>query len=254
MRFCERLSKRIAAVGGGLCLGLDPRQERIEGSIEAFLEEVIEQTHDVVAAYKPNIAYFEALGADGMHLLERTLKRIPAEVPVILDAKRSDIPETQRYYAKAYFEGWDVDAVTVNPYLGFDSIEPYLAYEGKGVYLLAVTSNEGAKDLQLTQAEGGPVFERVTWMSARAEGAPADLGFVMGLTHLDAGIWERVPDAPLLLPGLGAQGGKLEALSGTKRSAPLLVNSSRSILYGEQGSVRDRALATKEKVYDVLGS
>jgi orotidine-5'-phosphate decarboxylase len=234
MRFTERLDARIAATGSSLCVGLDPRPELTPGDVGAFLREVVRQTAPYAAAFKPNMAYFEAMGVKGVQLLEDLLADLPREVPVVLDCKRSDIGETQRYYARGYFESWNVDAVTLNPFLGYDSLEPFLGYEGKGVYLLAVTSNPGARDLELLETAGGRlVFEHVQDFAARAvqDGRPCDVGLVVGLTNAAPDVLARVADLPLLVPGLGAQGGDLGALAGKARSAPLLVNVSRGILY-----------------------
>jgi len=164
MRYSERLRQRIQKTGSHLCVGLDPRPG--DGGVDGardFLKRVIEETTPWAAAFKPNMAYFEAMGIDGIRLLEDLLAGMPNDVPVILDAKRSDIGETQKYYAQGYFGRWNVDAVTLNPFLGFDSIEPFLDWEGKGVYLLAVTSNAGSADFQRQKlVDGRSVFELVT--------------------------------------------------------------------------------------------
>ena len=143
MRYAEKLQQRISQIGTRLCVGIDPRPE-LSGGIEQvpeFLRRVVGETAEYAAAFKPNMAYFEAMGLRGIEILQEMLEEMPVEVPIILDAKRSDIGETQKYYAKSYFENWNVDAVTLNPFLGYDSIEPFLDWEGKGIYLLAVTSN-----------------------------------------------------------------------------------------------------------------
>jgi orotidine-5'-phosphate decarboxylase len=237
MRYRERLQARIAATGSRLCVGLDPRPG--EGGIEAvpdFLKRVVEETWQHAAAFKPNMAYFEAMGLRGIEILEALLGEMPSEVPVILDAKRSDIGETQKYYAHSYFAHWKVDAVTLNPFLGYDSIEPFLGWEGKGIYLLAVTSNAGSADFQRqTLADGRSVFELVTALGERAKGLPTDVGYVVGLTNA-AGVLAKIPDAPLLVPGLGAQGGDLVALAAAARTAPDVINVSRGILYADDGS------------------
>ena len=187
MRFSERLQQRIVKTGSRLCVGLDPRPG--DGGASAardFLKEVVAETSPWAAAFKPNMAYFEALGIEGIRLLEDLLADMPDDVPVILDAKRSDIGETQKYYAQGYFGRWNVDAVTLNPFLGYDSIEPFLDWEGKGVYLLAVTSNPGSADFQRQKlADGRAVFELVTALGERAcaEGRKTDVGYVVGLTN-----------------------------------------------------------------------
>ncbi len=235
MRYAERLQKSIARTGSRLCVGLDPRPgEDGVDSARDFLTRVIEETSLWAAAFKPNMAYFEAMGPKGVEMLGDLLTTIPDEVPVILDAKRSDIGETQKYYAQGYFENWKVDAVTLNPFLGYDSIEPFLDWAGKGIYLLAVTSNPGSADFQRQKlADGREVFELVTALGERAKAAKSktDVGFVVGLTNAEA-VLKRIPgDAPLLVPGLGAQGGALDALASARRTAPDIINVSRGILY-----------------------
>lgn len=245
MSYAERLQKRIVKTGSRLCVGLDPRPgDGGAGFARNFLKQVIEETCPWAAAYKPNMAYFEAMGIEGIRLLEDLLSEMPDDVPVILDAKRSDIGETQKYYAQGYFGGWNVDAVTLNPFLGYDSIEPFLDWKGKGIYLLAVTSNPGSADFQRQKlADGRSVFELVTTLGERAkvEGRDTDVGYVVGLTNA-ADVLEKMPDAPLLVPGLGAQGGDLAALAAAARTAPDVINVSRGILYaGDDRSFGERA-------------
>lgn len=236
MRYAERLQRRIDHTGSRLCVGLDPRPGAGGAAAAAdFLRRVVDETAAHAAAFKPNMAYFEAMGIEGVRVLERLLETMPDEVPVILDAKRSDIGETQKYYAQGYFAGWNVDAVTLNPFLGFDSIEPFLDWPGKGIYLLAVTSNAGSADFQRqTLADGRQVFELVTALGGRAahEERATDVGYVVGLTNA-ADVLAKMPDAPLLVPGLGAQGGDLASLAAAHRSAPDVINVSRGILYAE---------------------
>ena len=252
MRYAEKLAQRISLTDSRLCIGLDPRP--VEGdasSIEDFLKSVVDQTWQYAAAFKPNMAYFEAMGLRGIEILDRLLSWMPREVPIILDAKRSDIGETQKYYAHSYFAHWNVDAVTLNPFLGYDSIEPFLSWPGKGIYLLAVTSNAGSADFQRqTLADGRSVFELVTALGQRAlaEEQLTDVGYVVGLTNA-AGVLAKMPDAPLLVPGLGAQGGDLAALAAAKRSAPDVINVSRGILYaGDEKSYAQRAIDWAQKI------
>jgi orotidine-5'-phosphate decarboxylase len=220
------------------------------------LKRVVEETAGWAAAFKPNMAYFEAMGIEGIRVLEELLAGMPEDVPVILDAKRSDIGETQKYYAQGYFAGWNVDAVTLNPFLGYDSIEPFLDWEGKGVYLLAVTSNAGSADFQQQRlADGRSVFELVTGLGDRAvgEGRATDVGYVVGLTNA-ADVLSKIPDAPLLVPGLGAQGGDLGALAAAGRSAPDVINVSRGILYaGDDRGFGARARDWAEKIAGAYG-
>jgi orotidine-5'-phosphate decarboxylase len=250
MRYRERLQTRIEATGSRLCVGLDPRPG--DGGIDAvpdFLRRVVDETWQHAAAFKPNMAYFEAMGLRGIEILENLLAAMPEEVPVILDAKRSDIGETQKYYAHSYFAHWKVDAVTLNPFLGYDSIEPFLNWEGKGIYLLAVTSNPGSADFQRqTLADGRSIFELVTALGERAAGLPTDVGYVVGLTNA-AGVLQRIPDAPLLVPGLGAQGGDLAELAAAARTAPDVINVSRGVLYADDGfTFGERARRWAERI------
>jgi len=253
MRFADLLSKRILVTESNLCVGLDPRPSLSGPDTEAFLRQVIEQTAPYAAAFKPNIAYFEAMGSQGYALLERLIGDIPREVPIVLDVKRSDIPETQKYYAEAYFERWDVAAVTLNPFLGFDSIEPFLQYEGKGVYLLGVTSNPGANELLTGELNGTPLLKQVEAMHERAADLPGDVGLVLGLTNLTPERLQSVVDLPLLIPGLGAQGGTLAGQGLETRLAPVLINSSRSILYADNSkSFGERAAESAHKIRTIL--
>ncbi len=257
MRYSERLQARIEKTGSRLCVGLDPRPgDGGAGFARDFLKRVVEETAGWAAAFKPNMAYFEAMGIEGIRVLEELLAGMPEDVPVILDAKRSDIGETQKYYAQGYFAGWNVDAVTLNPFLGYDSIEPFLDWEGKGVYLLAVTSNAGSADFQQQRlADGRSVFELVTGLGNRAvgEGRATDVGYVVGLTNA-ADVLSKIPDAPLLVPGLGAQGGDLGALAAAGRSAPDVINVSRGILYaGDDRGFGARARDWAEKIAGAYG-
>jgi orotidine-5'-phosphate decarboxylase len=238
MTYAERLKARIETTGSALCVGLDPRPDSTEGGIDGileFLRRVIGETSKYAAAFKPNIAYFEAMGLRGWEILDELLGEMPKAVPVILDAKRSDIGETQKYYARSYFENWGVDAVTLNPFLGYDTLEPFLDWEGKGIYLLAVTSNPGSADFQRRDCEGKAVFERVGELCDRAksEGRKTTTGLVVGLTNADGDVLANLPDVPLLIPGLGAQGGSLDSLQGSGREAASVINVSRGITYAD---------------------
>ncbi len=255
MTYSAKLNQRIAQIGGGLCVGLDPRPDLITGNTKDFLLQVIEETAPYAAAFKPNSAYFEAQGSAGFKLLEEICAAIPRDIPIVLDAKRSDIGETQQYYAKMAFEVMGADAITLNPFLGYDSIEPFLGFAGKGLYLLAVTSNQGAQDVELQLlANGQPVYTKVLEMAARAAGSPAEIGFVVGLTNAAEEVLARVPDVPLLVPGLGAQGGEISALAGQNRRAPVLINASRGILFAEpHRSFAEKAEAFLAQLRPLLG-
>jgi orotidine-5'-phosphate decarboxylase len=233
MTFRDKLEQRISATGSNLCVGLDLRVTQADDASLALLQRIIEETLPYAAAYKPNSAYFEALGWRGLKLLQDALKAIPSDVPIVLDVKRGDIGETQGYYAKAAYDELGVDAVTLNPYMGRDTLEPFLKYADKGIYLLGVTSNAGAKDVELqTLADGRQVFEIVAEMTQ----VSSQMGLVIGLTNAANDVLAKTPDVPLLIPGLGAQGGDLQSLKGSGRQAPLLVNVSRGILTLDAGS------------------
>lgn len=236
MTYTEKLRARIATTGSSLCVGLDVRANSADEA-RAFVREVIAETAPYAAAFKPNAAYFEALGWQGVKLLEELREFIPHDIPMVLDVKRGDIGETQRYYAKACFDVIGADAVTLNPFMGRDTLEPFLEYTHKGMYLLAVTSNKGAQDIEMQklqstndkgQDEGRCVFEIVCDM---IQGVP-EAGLVVGLTNA-GDVLSRIPDVPLLIPGLGAQGGDVDALKASPRTAPLLINVSRGILYAD---------------------
>ncbi len=249
MKFTEKLQARIKETRSALCVGLDPRpQTENMSQLGDWLNRLVDETAPYAAAYKPNIAYFEAMGLSGMHLLEGLLEILPREIPVILDAKRGDIGETQKYYASAYFDHMNVDAVTLNPFMGYDILEPFLDYHGKACYLLAVTTNAGSADIERQKlADGRYVYQLVGDMITRAksEGRATELGMVVGLTNASNEVLTNLPDAPLLIPGLGAQGGELSALSDSGRVAPPAINVSRGILYADP----DKSFAEKAEFY-----
>ncbi len=256
--YTEKLNARIKETGSALCVGLDPRPvlDDLE-SMPAFLRKVVEETAPYAAAYKPNIAYFEAMGLRGLHILEELLADMPKNIPVVLDAKRGDIGETQKYYAQAYFESMGVDAVTLSPFMGYDTLEPFLDYEGKGIYLLCVTSNPGSADIERQDlADGRKVYQLVGDMVSRSvqEGRKTSVGMVVGLTNADSDILARIPDAPLLIPGLGAQGGDLSSLSGSNRVMPPLINVSRGIMYqNPELSFAEKAKTFADRIREALG-
>ncbi len=218
-----------------LCVGLDPRPEKLApgDDLFSFNRRIVDATRDLVCVYKPNFAFYESAGPEGLEALRQTVAYIHevAGVPVILDAKRGDIGSTAQAYARAAFEVWGADALTVNPYLGGDSIVPFTAYADKGVFLLCHTSNPGATDLQTLTCSGRPLYEIVA-----EKAAGWGTGLVVGATYPQALARVRTlaPEAWILLPGVGAQGGELEAaLAAGLRGDGLgvVVNSSRGILY-----------------------
>jgi orotidine-5'-phosphate decarboxylase len=242
MTFRQKLERRIQATGSHLCVGLDIRADKADECTKRHIIKIIEETSDFAAAFKPNAAYFEALGWQGVRMLAQVLKAVPKEVPIIYDAKRGDIGETQAYYAKAAFEELGADAITLNPYMGADTLEPFLKYAEKGLYLLGVTSNPGAAHIELQRLQDGrQVFELVSEMTSVSE----QVGLVVGLTNAAGDALTKTADVPLLVPGLGAQGGDLAALQNSGRQAPIIVNVSRGITQAEP----DKPYASKAKYW-----
>jgi len=230
-----------------LCVGLDtemakipPHLHGLDDPILEFNRQIIDATRELCVAYKPNIAFYEALGPNGWHTLARTLEYIGDQHFIIADAKRGDIGNTSRMYAEAFFNQLGCDAVTVAPYMGEDSVGPFLGFEGKWAILLALTSNEGSNDFQRDWLEDSrqEVWEKVLQRSQNW-GTPENLMFVIGATHPEAFIRVReiAPEHFLLVPGVGAQGGDLAAICehGMNQDCGLLINASRSILYASSG-------------------
>jgi len=238
MGFYEKLKATIERNDSLLCVGLDPRPEHIPGgSVLDFNKRIIDATHDLVCAYKPNFAFYEALGLTGLEALQRTIAYVPDDIPVILDAKRSDIGSTAEAYARAAFEVWGADAVTVNPYLGRDGVAPFVAYADRGVFLLCHTSNPGANDLQTLPVHGDPLYLAVA-RRAREWDTHGNLGLVVGATFPDAlrAVRELAPQMWILLPGIGAQGGDLRAalVAGLNAGGRgVIVNVSRGVIFAD---------------------
>jgi orotidine-5'-phosphate decarboxylase len=254
MHFTDRLARAQALNDSLLCVGLDPEPSKFPGAwagdatkIFDFCAAIVDATKDLVIAFKPQVAYFAANRAEPQ--LERLIEHIRAvapQVPVILDAKRGDIGATAGQYAREAFERYRVDAVTLSPFMGFDSIEPYLAYPGKGAILLCRTSNPGGSDLQaqrLSGPDGRPgecLYERIARLASGAWNRDDQLGLVVGATFPAelARVRELAPTLPLLIPGIGAQGGDAVATvrAGAHGGAPIIVNSSRAVLYASAGA------------------
>jgi orotidine-5'-phosphate decarboxylase len=218
---------------------------------------IIEATYDLVCAYKPNLAFYEAMGVEGLRALAATVASMPDTIPVIGDAKRGDIGNTARAYAAAMFEGFGFDAVTVNPYLGGDSLEPFLEYEDKGVFVLCRTSNPGSVDLQDLLVGKKHLFEVVA-KKALEWNKYGNIGLVVGATYPDdlKRVRNICPDMPILIPGVGKQGGDLEAavrngVDANKEKA--IINSSRGIIFASKGkdfaeAARRAAIATRDEI------
>lgn len=240
-----------------LCIGLDSDITKIpkhllqyNDPVFEFNKQIIDATKDLCVAYKPNLAFYEALGVKGWESLEKTIHYIPDEHFIIADAKRGDIGNTSSLYAKAFFEQLNVDAVTVAPYMGEDSIKPFLGFPGKWVIVLALTSNAGSNDFQFALQENGqPLYEKVI-RKAMEWGSAEEMMFVIGATHPEKfqEIRAIAPDYFFLVPGVGAQGGELGEISryGMNDHCGLLVNSSRGIIFagnGEDFAEKARAAA-----------
>jgi orotidine-5'-phosphate decarboxylase len=256
MNFTTALAAAERRNDSMLCVGLDPEPSKFPGAwrgdasrIHDFCAAIVDATKDLVCAFKPQIAYFAAHRAeDQLERLMAHIHRVAPEVPVILDAKRGDIGSTAEQYAREAFERYQADAVTLSPFMGFDSIEPYLKYDGKGLILLCRTSNPGGSDLQAQAlADGSLLYEHIARLAAGAWNRDGRLGLVVGATFPAeiARVRELAPTLPLLIPGVGAQGGDAEATvragwRGTGGAAgtttgPVIVNSSRAVLYASAG-------------------
>lgn len=254
----EQLIEQIKKKQSFLCVGLDADLEKMPEAISkgpeplyAFCKAIIDATAPYAVAYKPNIAFFEAYGLAGWQALEKTIDYLNQKYPevfTIADAKRGDIGNTATRYAKAFFEQLKFDSITVAPYMGRDSVEPFLAFQEHYTILLALTSNQGAQDFQYHTDSGQALFEKVLEESQKWKGAQERLFYVVGATQADAlsRIRLQVPDAFLLVPGVGAQGGSLEevAENGLTANCGLLVNSSRGIIYASSENDFEMAAAT----------
>ena len=251
-----------------LSVGLDSDINKIpthllqyDDPVFEFNKAIIDATSDLCVCYKPNLAFYEALGSKGWQSLEKTMAYLPEEIFTIADAKRGDIGNTSKLYAKAFFEQMNFDAVTVAPYMGEDSVKPFLEFEDKWVILLALTSNKGSQNFQFTTQEyNQPLYEKVM-RTAQQWADPDRLMFVVGATHPEK--FEEIraiaPDYFLLVPGVGAQGGDLQKISqyGINDMIGLLVNSSRGIIFAGQGEdfaeqARNSALKLQQQMKELL--
>lgn len=266
----QQLIDQIKIKKSFLCVGLDVDLNKIpqyllatEDPIFEFNKAIIDATHDLAVAYKPNIAFFEAYGIKGWMSLQKTINYINEKYPeifTIADAKRGDIGNTSSMYAKAFFEDLNFDSVTVAPYMGKDSVEPFLAFENKHTIMLALTSNEGAFDFQTLQVNGKELYKQVletskTWKNSE------NLMYVVGATKAEyfTEVRKIVPDSFLLVPGVGAQGGSLQEVCkyGLNDNVGLLINSSRAIIYASNGTdyadvARAEALKMQQEMEEIL--
>lgn len=241
--FLQRLHVASGANDSLLCVGLDPDPACLPDGVglDQFLAGIVEATHDLVCCFKPNLAFFEAIGLAGQQALRRLLETIPAQVPVLVDAKRGDTAQSMRAYARAVFEDLDADAVTVNPYLGGDSLRPFFEYPDRCVFVLCKTSNPGAGEIQDVLVDGSePLFIHVA-RRALTWDRHGTLGLVVGATYpADVGrVRQIAPAAPILLPGVGAQSGDLQGAvqaAVDEKGSLAIVNASRSVLYASRGS------------------
>ena len=258
----EQLFEQIKAKKSFLCTGLDSEFEKLpkhllshESPVFEFNRQIIDATAEYSVAYKPNLAFYESLGLKGWQALEQTVNYIRENYPeifIIADAKRGDIGNTSKLYAKAFFENMNFDAVTVAPYMGEDSVSPFLSYNDKWVILLALTSNKGADDFQYFEQNGEKLFQKVLKKSQDWAGKDRMM-YVVGATRAEmlAEIRQIVPDHFLLVPGVGAQGGSLQEVArfGMNDNCGLLVNSSRAIIFAD--TTEDFAKVAGEKAKEV---
>lgn len=258
----DSLYQQIKVKESFLCVGLDVDLNKIpphllneKDPIFSFSKGIIDATQSFTVAYKPNLAFFEAYGLKGWKAFEKTIDYLNKNYPnhfIIADAKRGDIGNTAGRYAKAFFENFGVDAVTISPYMGRDSIEPFLSYKDKYAVLLALTSNKGSRDFQFSEDKGVPLYEKVLRLSTKFKNSNK-LMYVVGATKSEnlIAIRKIVPDSFLLIPGVGAQGGNLKEVvqNGINSNCGLLVNSSRGIIYASSGT--DFSTKAAEKAFNL---
>ncbi len=263
----QELINQIKLKQSFLCVGLDTDLSKIpthllkeKDPIFEFNKQIIDATHDLCVAYKPNLAFYEVNGSKGWDSLQKTIEYIPKEIFTIADAKRGDIGNTSSMYAKAFFENLNFDSITVAPYMGADSVVPFLEFKNKWVILLALTSNKGADDFQFFEGSDEKLFEKVLKKS-KEWGSDENLMYVVGATRPEMflDIRKLVPDSFLLVPGVGAQGGELSEVCkyGMNKDCGLLINSSRGIIYagkdvGFAKKSRDEALKIQKEMAILL--
>ncbi len=247
--FSDKLKSAIQRTGGCLCVGLDVDLAKMPAGVAkdatgalTFCRSIIESTQDLAAAYKPNLAFFESLGPAGLKVLEDLRKAIPAHCLVVMDAKRGDIGNTSQAYAKAFYENLKADSVTLSPYMGKDSVDPFLEYPDTCSFVLCLTSNPSSADFQFqTVANGKKLYELVAQTATGwAKGKKAEVGLVVGATQIQyiRDLRQLVPDTVFLVPGVGTQGGDLQGVlkeGKTRNGFGILVNVSRQVLYASSG-------------------
>jgi orotidine-5'-phosphate decarboxylase len=246
MKFKERISQLVKERKSLICVGLDPDLNRIPAHLKdqdnpvlEFNRQIISATKDLCVAYKPNLAFYEALGSQGWEILKATIAAVPSQVPVILDAKRGDIGNSSRMYVRALFDEPGGDAVTVSPYLGEDSLAPFFENKEKFAFVLALTSNPSSQDFQFLEINGRPLYHHVA-EAVQKWNKHDNLGLVVGASHPDKirEMRDLSGNLPFLIPGVGAQGGDLEASAryGTDNGKSIaLINVSRSVIYASDG-------------------
>ena len=259
MNFVEKLLKAARTNKSLLCIGLDPDPALMPAGvgIVEFNRAIIEATSDLVCAYKPNLAFYETLGAEGFDVLKDTIACIPESIPTIGDAKRGDIGNTARMYAKSLFEMFGFDAATVNPLMGFDSLEPFIEYRDRGVLVLCRTSNPGSADLQDQLLSSGPMYELIAEL-ARQWNKYGNIGLVVGATYPEeiSRVRAICPDMPLLIPGVGAQSGDLVSAvryGVDAKGQKAIISSSRQVIYASKGkdfaeAAREAALKLRDEI------
>ena len=267
----QQLIDNISRKKSFLCVGLDTDVDKIpehlfdvtDDPIFEFNKQIIDATSDLCVAYKPNLAFYESIGLEGWDVLERTVDYIRTNYPdqfIIADAKRGDIGNTSAMYARTFFGNMDFDAVTIAPYMGEDSVAPFLTYENKWAIVLALTSNKGASDFQFIEEDGEKLFEKVL-KTSKKWGTDENMMFVVGATKAEmlAEIRKIIPTHFLLVPGVGAQGGSLQEVAkyGMTDECGLLVNSSRQIIYASSDvdfaeKAREEALKVQQEMSKIL--
>lgn len=258
MTFLQKLSSAWTTNNSLLCVGLDPDVKKFPteladqpDAIYAFCKAIVDATADLACSFKPQIAYFAALRAeDQLEAICRYIKTTYPTIPIILDAKRGDIGATAEQYAREAFERYDADAVTVNPYMGFDSVAPYLEWKDRGAIVLCRTSNAGGSDLQFLDVGGKPLYQHVAQLVADKWNTNGQCSLVVGATFPNeiAQVRALIGDMPLLIPGVGAQGGDVESTVRAGRTASgtgMMINSSRAILYAKPNSDETYAQAAR---------